>query len=78
MHGGMRDLASKLAKEGPVVAKKSVVSRAIARQYDVACAFALDDLSAQLPKVVVGETGFPSLSARGRKLQELHNRELNR
>ena len=80
VHGGMRNLAAKIAKEGPIVAKRSKPCRAVARQYDVACAFALDDPSdsgIQTPKIEKGPHGKPSLSARGRKLAALAARQLN-
>lgn len=80
VHGGMRNLAARIAKEGPQIAKHSKVCRAVARQYDVACAFALDDPSdsgIQIPKIELEPHGKPSLSARGRKLAALAARQLN-
>jgi hypothetical protein len=73
----MRNLAAKIAKEGPVIAKRSKPCRDITRQYDVGCAFALDDLSHMLPKTELGQHGLPSLSARGRQLARLAARELS-
>jgi hypothetical protein len=73
----MRGLASRIGLDGPVVAKNSRFARAIARQYDVGCAFALDDLSAQLPKNEHTVSQYRSLSARGRKLAALAGRQLN-
>jgi hypothetical protein len=77
VHGGMRGLASRIGLDGPVVAKNSRFARAIARQYDVGCAFALDDLSAQLPMSEHTVSQYRSLSARGRQLARLAARELS-
>lgn len=79
MHGGMRYL-DKLVRQqgGPRIAEKARVCRPIARQYDVACSFALADLEAKLSKTERREFRQLSLSARGRKLQEVARRELAR
>ncbi len=77
VHGGMRNLAARIAKEGPLIAKNSKLCRAVARQYDVACAFAFDDLSAHLPQSEKRTTKKRSLSAQGRKLAALAARQLN-
>jgi hypothetical protein len=77
VHGGMNHLASKLAQESPQVRKRSVICRSRARQYDCHSAFILDDLNvyAQSEHKKVNSTDlYPSLSARGRKLQAIAKR----
>ncbi len=78
VHGGMWRLEETIAKQGPHIAKHSQIDRKRSRQYDIACAYALDELSPKLAQSEKGQHHCRSLSARGRKLRALAQRELNR
>lgn len=77
-HGGLRYLERRIAKAGGRVAAHCVPTPNVKRRYDVACAFELDHLSDKLSKAERTELSQMGLSARGRKLQEVARRELNR